>query len=401
MSQEKSNGRIPGSVSNAGNAENRSGFSLKPPAQFVKDSLPEALLPGFAAATLPVFQPPVQRNSQNGTVAQLTTSIKHTVGTIPFGGTTYMVGKKMQATLDPTDWVKGSATTADNYEWMKSIRAYYPAAGVIRGHLLNHDLGGYGVPENLYPISSMANSEHSNKVEQNVKGALSQTASESGTPITYNVTVNEKGPSKAPYETADFECKWTDEDGDEFEETISSKLTVDSGWGGKDKKAQVSPSKWRHGKRRGDEDIQKEIDNDSIEIDYSGLGMTSTEQDELLTRTQESKSFTSVKDWKEAVAMLSNEIDELGNIDTGSDYFKKGKTYLKWITDEIKKIEDSAGTDKDKLEKGMVEFTNKESGRMMEVLKVLCMERIYQSEGIDSEANFTASDKGVDVMEID
>lgn len=39
----------------------------------------------------------------------------------------------------------------------------------VRGHLLNYDLGGPGKDLNLFPITSQANSQHSNKVEETVK----------------------------------------------------------------------------------------------------------------------------------------------------------------------------------------------------------------------------------------
>lgn len=377
------------------------------PVQFRKDHAGDDDAFVFSTTAPAAFHLPVQRKDSGlatkaGPVAQLKTTIKHTVGTVPLGETTFMVGKKMEAKLDPDDWVKGSATTADNYEWMKSIRAYYGPAGVIRGHLLNHDLGGYGVPENLYPISSMANSEHSNRVEQNVKEALSESASDKKSIIEYDVKVNEKGPSGAPYETAEFECRWTDQDGDEKNETIESKLNVDKGWGGKSSTVKKSPAKWRHGSRRGEEDIDREIDHyGSIEMDYSGLGLNSKNLKELRSRSVLSGGISNVQDWKEAIAMLGNEIDELGGLDQDADIFKKGYSYYEWLIGEITDIENNAGSDKNKLETEMGKLTSRESARMMNNLKALRQVRIYEQDGIDTEANFTVEEDDVDMEIVD
>jgi hypothetical protein len=185
---------------------------------------------------------------------QLATKIKHKAGTVPFSGQRFIVGKEMEATLDPNNPVTGSATTAGNYEWMRNMRAVYPGSGVIRGHLLNHDLGGYGVPENLYPISSIANSTHSDKVEQKVKKNLSESHKSTKKEIDYKVIVNEAGPLNQPYEKAEFQCSWTDKDGNNYSENIPSNLQTDSGWGGHSGKEQ-SPQKWRHKDRRGEEDF--------------------------------------------------------------------------------------------------------------------------------------------------
>ena len=46
------------------------------------------------------------------------------------------------------------------------------AHGYIKGHLLNDNLGGPGVAENLYPISQQANAEHSAKIETKAKSVV-------------------------------------------------------------------------------------------------------------------------------------------------------------------------------------------------------------------------------------
>ncbi|WP_034292936.1 hypothetical protein [Herbaspirillum sp. RV1423] len=103
-------------------------------------------------------------------VAQLETVITHRAGSINFGGKNWAVGKKMEAKLDPFDPVKGTAT-GDNWTWMQSLSRTLKDK-MIRGHLLNHDLGGFAVPENLYPITHRANMDHKHKVEYPLKRAL-------------------------------------------------------------------------------------------------------------------------------------------------------------------------------------------------------------------------------------
>lgn len=318
-------------------------------------------------------------------VYQLATKITHTVGTVPFAGKNYLVGKKMVASLDPDEVVTGSATTADNYDWMKGIRAYYGPAGVIRGHLLNHDLGGYGVPENLYPISSMANSEHSDQVEQKVKGALTDSAKGTKTPINYTVTVDEEGPVDVPYEKAAFECKWSDESGNVFEKRIESNLLTDKGWGGKSKGALKSPYAWRHGKRRGEENMDTPLGDGRIVIDKSPLGLF-VDYDSLRDRTLDSKGISDVQDWEEAIKMISNELDELGALADPLDPPKiliDGNNYLVYIQGEVVTATTN-GT--------LAQLTVDKSEQMMNNLKAIRAERIYLQEGIDEELNEEIND---------
>ncbi len=188
---------------------------------------------------------------QPGRVIQMDTQITHQTGTVTVGSNSYTVGLGMSATLDPDDPVVGSAT-GPNWVWMQQLRAAYPKAGVVRGHLLNHDLGGYAVPENLYPISTKANADHSAKVEQNVKKALSDAHAVTTTPkptISYQVQVKEI--ANAP-EKAQFLCAWTDKTGKGYKDIIDSDLGKDAGgFGGKG--PNTSPVAWQHGKRRGAE----------------------------------------------------------------------------------------------------------------------------------------------------
>lgn len=153
----------------------------------------------------------------------------------------YEVGKSVTAKLYPGDVKKGSATSSPNADWMQSLNAEPGVnSGVVRGHLLNHDLGGEGLPYNLYPISTKANHAHSAKVEENVKDHLEEQAKYNHDNAThlgtyYNVVVEEDKAS-SPYKAA-FICKWgkwdfstkKEADGNmELEETIPSNLTDDA-----------------------------------------------------------------------------------------------------------------------------------------------------------------------------
>lgn len=81
-----------------------------------------------------------------------------------------MVATRMKAHLDPTDVKTGSDTnssTAFN-TLFAALQSHTPTSWV-RGHLLNHDLGGIAKPNNLYPITTAANGEHYHEVEKIVK----------------------------------------------------------------------------------------------------------------------------------------------------------------------------------------------------------------------------------------
>jgi len=346
-----------------------------------------------ATADMHVLQPLSASTyaSGNGLTAQLATKITHTPGTVPFGGGKYIVGKKMEADLDPKFPVKGSATTSDNYDWMKGIRAFYKASGVVRGHLLNHDLGGYGVPENLYPISSQANSKHSDRVEQNVKAALSNSAKGTKKIIKYNVAVKENGPPKVPYESAEFDCKWTDENGKLHKDVIPSRLNIDKGWAGKSKNTAKSPAPWRHGKRRGQENMTTEIGKKNIVIDKSALKLSDSNYEKLRTQSVASKGISDIKDWEESMKMFLNELIELrssSDADSPPKILTDGFEFYKTLTKEI---------DFAVKNKKLVELNKNRGNQMMGALIAIRKERIYLQDGIDVESNIAHERDDIDM----
>lgn len=89
------------------------------------------------------------------------------------------VGVAMRAWLDPHDAVQGSETGTPQKALYDAVNSR-ASASMVRGHLLNHDLGGYGVAENLYPITSAANSKHKLYVENPVQEKLSEALKTTG-----------------------------------------------------------------------------------------------------------------------------------------------------------------------------------------------------------------------------
>jgi hypothetical protein len=197
-------------------------------------------------------------------VIQAKTEIEHTPGYIKFdagnGTQNFMVGTSMTAKLDVGYPVVGSATGA-NWTWMQALRGKYPAANIVRGHLLNHDLGGYAVPQNLYPISTLANANHSSEVEQHVKGLLNDDNAKKDR-VYYKVDVVENSandPAKAA-----FDCTFGWENGKRVNKKIDSDLGKDKGgFGGGGKKVQAHEN-WHHGKRKGEQDVQNALLSGSV-----------------------------------------------------------------------------------------------------------------------------------------
>lgn len=172
------------------------------------------------------------------------------------------VGTKMEAVLYQESPLKGSPV-GNQWTWMDAIKKR-AATTVIRGHLLNHDLGGKGLPYNLFPISNGANSAHSLQVEQKVKGLLyGSTAKRTGNTldqkvkVEYSVEVVNRDDDKLK---ADFQCKWTQTINNVV--THSDGETIPSNLGAKSKYAfggatkQDVPDAWAKGDKEKIADAQ-------------------------------------------------------------------------------------------------------------------------------------------------
>ncbi|MDP9048921.1 MAG: DUF4157 domain-containing protein [Bacteroidota bacterium] len=170
--------------------------------------------------------------------------------------TNHEVGKEMVARLDPQDAVQGSATGV-NWTWMQFLRKRHPKANIVRGHLLNHDLGGFGMPGNLYPISTKANQLHSQHVEQNVKNLLiteykKRTVGLVGKMVNYSVEVNEATPHDP--KGAIFVCSYSVEGLAPKVVQIPSDLGADAGGFGGLHDNPLAGTTWAHNNRRGFEE---------------------------------------------------------------------------------------------------------------------------------------------------
>lgn len=78
-------------------------------------------------------------------------------------------GKHAEAYLDPSDPVNGSGPSSSALPGVMHDLGKLGYKSMIKGHLLNGQLGGPGVAENLFPITSSANSKHKNFAENVVK----------------------------------------------------------------------------------------------------------------------------------------------------------------------------------------------------------------------------------------
>lgn len=148
------------------------------------------------------FQPAVTATAP----VQLKTTIRHTRGTYTYhypALATETVGTSMRAWLDPHDQVAGS-DTGDNPGAQQALMTsvnHHVASAMVKGHLLNANLGGDAVPGNLYPITSQANALHKTKAEYGVKAAVT-----AGPGVEYHVdVVNAAHSDLNP--NADFRCR--------------------------------------------------------------------------------------------------------------------------------------------------------------------------------------------------
>ena len=172
-------------------------------------------------------------------ILQKKTNIEFTTEQFGIDKVSCTVGKAMHATLDPWDVVTGSASSEDSVQTDLMRQIYildhipdnnenpgYKNSGnkYVKGHLLNHDLGGPGLCFYLFPITNHANSEHKNKVEMPVKRLLSKLSqlSDKNNSIKYSVKVQNETLGVKNLPSADFQCTVT-VDNTEATTTISSR----------------------------------------------------------------------------------------------------------------------------------------------------------------------------------
>lgn len=164
---------------------------------------------------------------------QMTTSMNFTTDSLNVGNAAPCpVGISMNAELDPEDPVIGSDSSKDSLqdEMMREIHrldggkistssgqyiTYKSKNSYVKGHLLNHDLGGPGLAFNLFPITKQANRCHFDKVEDPIKKLLA-----SGAEVEYDVYIkNISFTDGLP--NADVECHVESSDLESGEKTVT------------------------------------------------------------------------------------------------------------------------------------------------------------------------------------
>lgn len=161
-------------------------------------------------STAPGFVLPDNRAQS---VMQLKSVMKYSGQSYRYGKSNQLVGKTMEAWLDPARPMVGQESNLNTSQdaMMAAIRAKYNITGnnVVKGHLLNANLGGLALSYNLYPITKGANGAHLNHVENVAKNELWT----HNRGIYYRVDV--QGKPDIDTKTAAFDCKiseWTPSD---------------------------------------------------------------------------------------------------------------------------------------------------------------------------------------------
>ncbi len=115
---------------------------------------------------------------------------------------TGQVGTRMEAHLDPRDPKTGTDTSGSDAFDNLFTQLQAPAnndSTWVRGHLLNHDLGGIAHYNNLFPITTAANGEHYHEVEKQIKHWVAN-----NNEVDYNVRANKLGGNDTP--DGEFVC---------------------------------------------------------------------------------------------------------------------------------------------------------------------------------------------------
>lgn len=141
------------------------------------------------------------------------------------------VGTTMKAHLDPKFPETGTDTSGSTaFNDLFAALQKYTTPSWVRGHLLNHDLGGVAHYNNLFPITTAANGEHYHEVEKIVKHWVGK-----GCEVDYNVTAEKSGDDATPEGTFDCEATVTNDPnsgsplvGKQINKTIHSKVTKTS-----------------------------------------------------------------------------------------------------------------------------------------------------------------------------
>ncbi|TND01784.1 MAG: hypothetical protein FD123_4160 [Bacteroidetes bacterium] len=159
------------------------------------------------------FQASAQRNCTNAGVcypptAQLKSQIFYKTKPHYFDNQKQSVtaGQQTIAYLDPNDPINGSAPgTGEQKDLMTYLKDKKDFRSMKRGHLMNGQLGGPGIAQNLFPITSQANSNHKFCAENHIKKAIDDDIG-----VMYIVSVNAEYDADGKMNgAADFKCTAT------------------------------------------------------------------------------------------------------------------------------------------------------------------------------------------------
>jgi hypothetical protein len=119
----------------------------------------------------------IQRMANNATQPiQLKSKVVNQGQDYTWGANKTKVGHKMQAWLEPGSLVQGESANLnkDQDAMMTAIRSTYGIVGgdLVKGHLLNDNLGGKAMNNNLFPITRAANKQHLLTTENYAKEEL-------------------------------------------------------------------------------------------------------------------------------------------------------------------------------------------------------------------------------------
>lgn len=173
---------------------------------------------------------PLLDNRLNGTaqrVVQLATHGHNQGQPFTHNGKQTTVGKSMWAKLDPADKLQGQSASVnkDQDDLMEDIRDEYNLKGneVVKGHLLNDNLGGSALDNNLFPISGEANKAHLHNVESVVKDVY-----ELGMGMYYKVDVEGQAKLKNPNAKFKVQLAHWDPVKDKIGEYLTTNMGVSS-----------------------------------------------------------------------------------------------------------------------------------------------------------------------------
>ncbi|MBX5483942.1 MAG: hypothetical protein IRZ16_19130 [Myxococcaceae bacterium] len=119
----------------------------------------------------------MRAQGRDSTPAVPQTKVEWHTNKLPLDGQgDYVVGTHMLANPLSMDHPTGTESKADtDQDWMPKLLPSASGArsdGYVKGHLLNHDLGGIANQCNLFPITGWANNQHKTYAEQYIKSGI-------------------------------------------------------------------------------------------------------------------------------------------------------------------------------------------------------------------------------------